>query len=216
MKGIILAGGSGTRLYPADFVDNNPSALILGDNIYYGEKIGEKCRAAAAEAASGGANVFAYHVDDPERYGVVSFDKETGKATSIEEKPEQPKSNWAVTGLYFYDSDIVSIARGIRPSARGELESTDVNRAYIERGDLHITRLGRGYAWLDTGTHESLHEASSFVRTIEHRTGIKIACPEEIALGQDWIGEEAVLERAEAMGKTVYGKYLKKLVEARG
>lgn len=200
----------------ADFVGNNPSALILGDNIYYGEKIGEKCRTAAAEAASGGANVFAYHVDDPERYGVVSFDKDTGKATSIEEKPDQPKSNWAVTGLYFYDSDVVSIARGIKPSPRGELEITDVNRAYLERGDLHITRLGRGYAWLDTGTHESLHEASSFVRTIEHRTGIKIACPEEIALGQDWIGEEAVLERADAMGKTVYGKYLKKLVEARG
>ncbi len=171
----------------ADFVNGQPSALILGDNIYHGEKMGETCRAAAAEAAQGGANVFAYHVDDPQHYGVAAFDRETGRATSIEEKPANPKSNWAVTGLYFYDRDVVDIAKDVRPSARGELEITDVNRAYLERGDLHITQLGRGYAWLDTGTHESLHEASSFVRTIEHRTGIKIACPEEIALGQGWL-----------------------------
>lgn len=199
----------------ADFVNGRPSALILGDNIYHGEKVGEKCKAAATEAAAGGANVFAYHVDDPERYGVAAFDPATGRATSIEEKPENPKSNWAVTGLYFYDKDVVDIAKNVKPSARGELEITDVNRAYLERGDLHITQLGRGYAWLDTGTHESLHEASSFVRTIEHRTGIKIACPEEIAFKNGWLGEEAVLERAQAMGKTGYGAYLRKLIEVR-
>lgn len=199
----------------ADFVNGQPSALILGDNIYHGEKLGEKCRAAAAEALAGGANVFAYHVDDPERYGVAAFDPKTGRATSIEEKPEKPKSNWAVTGLYFYDNDVTAIARDVKPSHRGELEITDVNRAYMERGDLHITRLGRGYAWLDTGTHESLHEASSFVRTIEHRTGIKIACPEEVAFSQNWLGEDDLLERAAMMGKTGYGAYLKKLVEAR-
>lgn len=198
----------------ADFVGGQPSALILGDNIYYGEKIGEKCKFAAAEARCGGANVFAYHVDDPERYGVVAFDG-SGRATSIEEKPEVPKSNWAVTGLYFYDKDVVDIARCIQPSERGELEITDVNRVYLRRGDLHITQLGRGYAWLDTGTHESLHEASSFVRTIEHRTGIKIACPEEIALRNGWLDEEAVLESAAALGKTGYGAYLRKLVEMR-
>ncbi len=196
----------------ADFVNDQPSALILGDNIYHGEKMGEKCRTAAAEAASGGANVFAYHVDDPERYGVVAFDADTGKATSIEEKPETPKSNWAVTGLYFYDKDVVDIARNVAPSARGELEITDVNRAYLERGDLHITQLGRGYAWLDTGTHESLHEASSFVRTIEHRTGIKIACPEEIAFRQGWLDADSLLERAATMQKTGYGQYLTRLV----
>ncbi len=197
----------------ADFVNGQPSALILGDNIYHGEKMGEKCRGAAAEAAAGGANVFAYHVDDPERYGVAAFDENTGLATSIEEKPAKPNSNWAVTGLYFYDKDVTAIAKDVKPSHRGELEITDVNRAYMERGDLHITRLGRGYAWLDTGTHESLHEAGSFVRTIEHRTGIKIACPEEVAFGQGWLDAEALLERAAMMGKTGYGAYLRKLAE---
>jgi glucose-1-phosphate thymidylyltransferase len=196
----------------ADFVAGQPSALILGDNIYHGDKMGEKCRVAADEAARGGANVFAYHVDDPERYGVVAFDPATGVATSVEEKPLQPKSNWAITGLYFYDKDVVDIARSIRPSARGELEITDVNRTYMERGDLHITRLGRGYAWLDTGTHESLHEASAYVRTIEHRTGIKIACPEEIGLDLGWLDGEAVLRRAGQLGKTGYAEYLKRLV----
>lgn len=198
----------------ADFVRGGPSALILGDNIYHGEKMGDKCAAAAAEAAAGGANVFAYHVDDPERYGVAEFDAETGRALSIEEKPADPRSNWAVTGLYFYDADVVDIAKSIQPSARGELEITDVNRTYLERGDLHITRLGRGYAWLDTGTHDSLHEASSFVRTIEHRTGIKIACPEEVALEQGWLDAEAVLRRAAALGKTGYADYLRKLASA--
>ena len=196
----------------ADFVAGQPSALILGDNIYHGDKMGEKCRVAAEEASRGGANVFAYHVEDPERYGVVAFDPETGVATSVEEKPAKPKSNWAITGLYFYDSDVVDIARSIRPSARGELEITDVNRAYMERGDLHITRLGRGYAWLDTGTHESLHDASAYVRTIENRTGIKIACPEEIALDLGWLDGEAVLRRAGQLGKTGYADYLKRLV----
>jgi glucose-1-phosphate thymidylyltransferase len=196
----------------AEFVGNSPSALILGDNIYHGDKMGEKCQVAAAEAAAGGANVFAYHVDDPQRYGVVAFDPATGKATSVEEKPVDPKSNWAITGLYFYDNNVVDIAKSIQPSHRGELEITDVNRIYMERGDLHITRLGRGYAWLDTGTHESLHEASSYVRTIEHRTGIKIACPEEIALELGWLDGEALLRRAAQLGKTGYADYLRKRV----
>ncbi|PVX29548.1 glucose-1-phosphate thymidylyltransferase RfbA [Sphingomonas pokkalii] len=198
----------------ADFVGNNPSALILGDNIYHGEKMGERCQAASAQAAQGGANVFAYHVDDPERYGVVAFDPETGVATSVEEKPANPKSNWAITGLYFYDKDVVEIAKSIQPSARGELEITDVNRTYLERGDLHITRLGRGYAWLDTGTHDSLHDAGSFVRTLEHRTGVKIACPEEIAFESGWLGAEDLLQRAAGLGKTGYASYLRKLVAA--
>lgn len=198
----------------AEFVGNNPSALILGDNIYHGEKMGERCQAAAAQASQGGANVFAYHVDDPERYGVVAFDPETGVATSVEEKPATPKSNWAITGLYFYDKDVVEIAKSIQPSARGELEITDVNRTYLERGDLHITRLGRGYAWLDTGTHDSLHEAGSFVRTLEHRTGVKIACPEEIAFESGWLGAEDLLKRAAGLGKTGYASYLRKLVAA--
>lgn len=198
----------------ADFVGNNPSALILGDNIYHGEKMGERCQAAATQAAQGGANVFAYHVDDPERYGVVAFDPETGVATSVEEKPAKPKSNWAITGLYFYDKDVVEIAKSIQPSARGELEITDVNRTYLERGDLHITRLGRGYAWLDTGTHDSLHDAGSFVRTLEHRTGVKIACPEEIAFESGWLGAEDLLQRAAGLGKTGYASYLRKLVAA--
>ena len=197
----------------AGFVAGEPSCLILGDNIYYGDKIGEKCRQAAQAAATGGATVFAYHVEDPERYGVATFDPQTGRATGIEEKPANPKSNWAVTGLYFYDRNVVDIARSIRPSTRGELEITDVNRAYLDRGDLQVTRLGRGYAWLDTGTHDSLHEASSFVRTIEHRTGIKIACPEEIALDSGWLTSEQVLQRADALGKNGYANYLRRRAE---
>jgi glucose-1-phosphate thymidylyltransferase len=199
----------------ADFLNDEPSALILGDNIYHGGSLAEKCRHAAAEASRGGANVFAYHVEDPQRYGVIDLDLDTGIATDIEEKPSQPKSNWAVTGLYFYDSTVLEIARNLKPSARGELEITDVNRAYLERGDLRVTRLGRGYAWLDTGTHDSLHEAASFVRTIEHRTGVKIACPEEIALQNGWIDEDGVLRRSHALGKTGYADYLRKLVAAR-
>ena len=197
-------------LIGADFIDGGPSALILGDNIYYGDKIGEKCRAAADTASSGGANIFAYHVDDPQRYGVVEFDPASGKAIGIEEKPASPKSNWAVTGLYFYDPQVVEIARSITPSARGELEITDVNRTYLEQGSLDVTRLGRGYAWLDTGTHESLHEAGSFVRTIEHRTGVKIACPEEIALELGWLEAEQVIARAARLGATEYAEYLRR------
>jgi len=194
----------------ADFIGGGPGALILGDNIYHGDGLGEKCRDAVAVGK--GATVFAYHVDDPERYGVVSFDPQSGVATSIEEKPANPRSNWAVTGLYFYDSDITEIARSVRPSARGELEITDVNRAYLERGDLNISRLGRGYAWLDTGTHDSLHDAGSFVRTIELRQGIKIACPEEIAFELGYLDAEAVLKRAASLGKTEYAAYLKRRV----
>jgi len=194
----------------SEFIAGGPGALILGDNIYHGDGLGDKCREAVS--VEKGATVFAYHVDDPERYGVVAFDPGSGVATSIEEKPANPKSNWAVTGLYFYDSDITEIARSIRPSARGELEITDVNRAYLERGDLNISRLGRGYAWLDTGTHDSLHDAASFVRTIELRQGIKIACPEEIAFELGYLDAEAVLRRAASLGKTEYAAYLKRRV----
>ncbi|MBA4040217.1 MAG: glucose-1-phosphate thymidylyltransferase [Sphingobium sp.] len=194
------------------FVDGDASALILGDNIYFGDQIGAKCQAAAEVAQKGGANVFAYHVDDPERYGVVTFDPTTGQATSIAEKPKNPQSNWAITGLYFYDSDVCEIAKSIKPSARGELEITDVNQTYLDQGLLHITRLGRGYAWLDTGTHDSLHDAGSFVRTLEHRTGVKVACLEEVAFEQGWLDAEAVLARAATLGKTQYANYLRRRV----
>lgn len=199
-------------LIGADFLAGGPGALILGDNIYHGDGLSEKCRDAAARTR--GATVFAYHVDDPERYGVATFDPATGIVTDIEEKPAAPKSNWAITGLYFYDSDVTEMARAIRPSPRGELEITDLNRLYLERGDLRVSRLGRGYAWLDTGTHDSLHEAGSFVRTIEHRQGIKIACPEEIAFELGYIDAEAVLARAASLGKTDYAAYLRRRVQA--
>lgn len=190
------------------FLKGGPAALVLGDNIFHGDKLQDKARLAASQKT--GATVFAYHVADPERYGVVAFDKQ-GKATSIEEKPKQPKSNWAVTGLYFYDSDIVEVAKAVKPSARGELEITDVNRTYMERGTLRVEMLGRGYAWLDTGTHDSLHDAGSFIRTIETRTGSKICCPEEIAFFSGYIGREAMLKRAEKLGKTEYAVYLRRL-----
>jgi glucose-1-phosphate thymidylyltransferase len=193
-----------------DFIGKDSVSMILGDNIYFGGGLPQLCREAATR--DGGASVFAYYVDDPERYGVVSFDKVTGKALTIEEKPQKPKSNWAVTGLYFYDNDVVDIASTIRPSARGELEITAVNNVYLERGALQVHQLGRGYAWLDTGTHDSLHEASSFVRTIEHRQGIKVACPEEIAFEQGWLGADKVLERAGRLGKNDYAAYLRKRV----
>jgi glucose-1-phosphate thymidylyltransferase len=193
-----------------EFVGSSPVAMILGDNIYFGEGMKKLCRNAAAR--QNGASVFAYHVDDPERYGVVSFDKKTGQALTIEEKPVAPKSNWAVTGLYFYDNDVVDIAREIKPSARGELEITTVNNVYLEQGRLHVHQLGRGYAWLDTGTHDSLHEASSFVRTIEHRQGIKIACPEEIAFEQGWVSVDVINARIKQLGKTEYAVYLKRRV----
>lgn len=193
-----------------EFIGSDSVAMILGDNIYYGVDLPDLCKQAISQEA--GATVFAYHVDDPERYGVVAFDPVTGVAHCIEEKPKAPKSNWAVTGLYFYDNDIVNIAASIKPSERGELEITTVNNIYMERGQLRVQRLGRGYAWLDTGTHTSLHEASSFVRTIEHRQGIKIACPEEIGYEMGWLNAEQVLQRASNLGKTEYADYLKRRV----
>jgi glucose-1-phosphate thymidylyltransferase len=191
-----------------DFVGNDPCALILGDNIFFGAGLSTKCRQAAAKTS--GATVFAYYVNDPERYGVVEFDPKTSTALGIEEKPAEPKSNWAVTGLYFYDNDVIDIAADIKPSRRGELEITDVNRVYLERGDLTVSRMGRGYAWLDTGTPDSMHEASAFVRTIEHRQGFKIACPEEIGFDNGWLTREQLLRHADALGKTDYAAYLRR------
>jgi glucose-1-phosphate thymidylyltransferase len=192
------------------FIGSDSVAMILGDNIYFGQGLSSVCREAAKREK--GASVFAYHVEDPERYGVVAFDRATGTARSIEEKPEHPKSNWAVTGLYFYDNRVVDIASSIKPSPRGELEITTVNNIYLEKGELFVHRLGRGYAWLDTGTHDSLHEASSFVRTIQHRQGIRISSPEEIAVEQGWLTPEKVLERAAQLGKNDYAAYLKRRV----
>ncbi len=197
-----------------DFIGNDSVAMILGDNIYFGDGLSRLCQEAAA--GDKGGTVFAYHVEDPQRYGVVQFEKATGKALSIEEKPVKPKSNWAVTGLYFYDNEVVDIAKSIKPSERGELEITSINNIYLERGNLRVQQLGRGYAWLDTGTHDSLHEASSFVRTIEHRQGIKIACPEEIGLEWGWVSPDQVLERATRMGKTDYANYLRRRAEEVG
>lgn len=202
-------------LIGADFLGGEAGALILGDNIFHGAGLGEQCAAAAERAGQGRATVFAYEVEDPERYGVVTFDPDNGRATSIVEKPKHPRSPWAVTGLYFFDSQVTEVARGVTPSARGELEITDVIGHYLKHGTLEVARLGRGYAWLDTGTHDSLHDAASFVRTIEHRQGIKIACPEEIAFERGYIGAEQLLARAAMLGKTDYAKYLRRLVEAR-
>ncbi len=196
----------------AEFVGASPSALILGDNIYYGHGITDLFTSAMRR--EGGATVFAYHVNDPERYGVVEFDRQM-KAVSIEEKPKAPKSNWAVTGLYFYDADVVDIARDLKPSARGELEITDVNRAYLERGDLAVEIMGRGYAWLDTGTPDSLLEAAEFVRVLEKRQGFKIACPEEIAFQKGFIGAGQLEALADALGKSAYGQYLRNNVLSR-
>jgi glucose-1-phosphate thymidylyltransferase len=276
MKGIILAGGSGTRLYPLTIAvskqllpiydkpmiyyplsvlmlagirdvliistphdlplfqkllgdgsefgmsfsfaeQHQPNGLaeaFIIDNIHFGDGLCHLCESAARNTKGG--SVFAYRVEDPQRYGVVEFDRATGKAISIEEKPSRPKSSWAVTGLYFYDNDILDIAASLKPSSRGELEITAVNNIYLQRGDLTVRRLGRGYAWLDTGTHESLQDASSFVRTIEKRQGIKIACPEEIGFEKGWINGDAVLERAEKLGQTEYAAYLRRRVEEIG
>ncbi len=192
-----------------DFVGNDPAALVLGDNIFYGHGLTEVLQQAATRTS--GATVFGYYVSDPERYGVVSFDA-GGKATEIVEKPTAPKSNWAVTGLYFYDNDVLEIARTIAPSPRGELEITDVNRVYLERGDLAVEKLGRGYAWLDTGTHDSLLQASEFVRTVEARQGLKVACVEEIAYYMGYIDAEQVLRLADPLAKSGYGEYLRRLV----
>ncbi|MFJ7315175.1 glucose-1-phosphate thymidylyltransferase RfbA [Pseudomonas sp. NPDC098747] len=194
-----------------EFIGNDPCCLILGDNIFYGQHFSDNLRSASVQQQ--GATVFGYHVSDPERFGVVEFD-ESGRALSIEEKPLKPKSNYAVTGLYFYDNDVVEIAKSIKPSERGELEITDVNRAYLERKTLKVEMLGRGFAWLDTGTHDSLLEASHFVHTIEQRQGLKVACLEEIAFHNGWITAEQLGAQAEALKKTGYGQYLQKLLDA--
>ena len=193
-----------------NFVGNAPSALVLGDNIFYGHDLeGQLSQAVSREQ---GATVFAYHVSDPERYGVVAFDK-NGRATSLEEKPLQPKSNYAVTGLYFYDNQVLDIAATIKPSARGELEITDVNRTYLEQGNLNVELMGRGYAWLDTGTHESLIEASNFIQTIEHRQGLKVCCPEEIAYRRGYINAAQLEKLAAPLLKNGYGQYLQRLLK---
>ena len=198
-------------LIAEDFIAGEPAALILGDNMFYGASLEQRVREAANH--SSGATVFAQKVRDPERFGVIELDDE-GAPVAIEEKPKSNRSDWAVTGLYFYDRDVVEIAKGLQPSPRGELEITDVNRAYLERGDLKVERMGRGYAWLDLGTHEALLEASEFVRTIEHRQSFKIACIEEIAFKNGWIDRDRLKARAEAMKASPYGAYLRELLRA--
>lgn len=196
-----------------DFVGNDPSALVLGDNIFYGNSLHQQLANASQQQT--GASVFAYHVRDPERYGVVEFDK-AGRAISLEEKPLQPKSSFAVTGLYFYDNQVIDIARDLKPSLRGELEITDVNRIYLEQGQLSVEMMGRGYAWLDTGTHESLLEASMFIQTIEHRQGLKIACPEEIAYHNGFIDAAQLEKLAQPLIKSGYGAYLMQVLKEQG
>jgi len=193
----------------ADFVRSEPSALILGDNIFFGHDLAKLLQGADSQTL--GSTVFAYHVNDPERYGVVEFDH-AGAAISIEEKPRAPKSNYAVTGLYFYDEQVVELARSLKPSPRGELEITDLNRLYLERGALSVQRMGRGFAWLDTGTHDSLLEAGQFIATLEKRQGFKVACPEEIAWRNGWIDDEALARLAEPLKKSGYGMYLTALL----
>jgi glucose-1-phosphate thymidylyltransferase len=195
------------------FIDGDPVALILGDNIFYGESLSAMLRNAAQ--LSSGARVFAYYVTDPERYGVVNFD-DSGRALDIQEKPANPRSSYAVTGLYFYDSNVCSLAHSLRPSQRGELEITDLNSIYLERGELEVSILGRGTAWLDTGTHESLLDAGNFIATIENRQGLKIACPEEIAFRQGWIDKAQLQELASQLENTVYGEYLSRLLDPSG
>lgn len=193
-----------------EFIGKDKCSLVLGDNIFYGQNFPEVL--SQANNQSSGATVFAYYVRDPERYGVVDFDKK-GKALSIEEKPSKPKSNYSVTGLYFYDNDVIDVAKSIKPSARGELEITSVNQYYLEKGELNVQKLGRGFAWLDTGTHDSLLQAAQFVQTIDHRQGLKIACLEEIALENGWLSADRAMKRAESLIKTEYGQYLKRRVE---
>jgi glucose-1-phosphate thymidylyltransferase len=193
-----------------DFVGGDPSALVLGDNIFYGHDLVKQLQNATARQA--GATVFAYHVHDPERYGVVEFDAEQ-RAVSIEEKPPEPKSNYAVTGLYFYDGNVSHVAADIRPSARGELEITDINDWYLKQGQLNVEIMGRGFAWLDTGTHDSLLEAASFIATLQKRQGLQVACPEEIAFRQGWIGADALARLAQPLSKNSYGNYLLNLLK---
>jgi glucose-1-phosphate thymidylyltransferase len=192
-----------------EFIAGEPCALVLGDNIFYGQGFSPKLQTAATRGK--GATVFGYEVHDPHRFGIVEFNS-NGKAISIEEKPEKPKSNFAVTGLYFYDKDVVAIAKQVKPSHRGELEITCINRTYLERGDLHVEILGRGHTWLDTGTHESLLEASQFVRTIEHHQGFKVACLEEIAFRNKWLDEAQMEHAIEILGKTLYASYLRTII----
>ncbi|UFH49212.1 glucose-1-phosphate thymidylyltransferase RfbA [Pseudomonas sp. KNUC1026] len=192
-----------------EFIGSDSVCLVLGDNIFHGQHFSDQLKRAVSHPS--GATVFGYWVKDPQRFGVVEYDA-NGKALSIEEKPKEPKSSYAVTGLYFYDNDVVEIAKAVKPSPRGELEITDVNNAYLARGDLRVERFGRGFAWLDTGTHDSLLEASQYVQTVEHRQGLKVACLEEIAYQQGWIDQHQLLARAEAFGKTGYGQYLFSLV----
>ncbi len=194
----------------ADFIGNDNSALVLGDNIFYGHDFHQIL--GSADQRSAGATVFAYHVHDPERYGVAEFDA-NGKVLSLEEKPQQPKSNYAVTGLYFYDNQVVNLASNLKPSPRGELEITDLNRLYLEQGQLDVEIMGRGYAWLDTGTHDSLLEAGQFIATIEKRQGLKVACPEEIAFRQGWISTEQLEALAQPLSKNGYGQYLLSLLK---
>jgi glucose-1-phosphate thymidylyltransferase len=193
-----------------DFIGDAPSALVLGDNIFYGHDLQTQLLQATEQQQ--GATVFAYHVQDPERYGVVAFDAQ-GRATSLEEKPSSPKSNYAVTGLYFYDNQVIDIAANLKPSPRGELEITDLNRIYLERDQLNVEMLGRGYAWLDTGTHESLIEASNFIQTIERRQGLKVACPEEIAFRKGFIDAAQLEKLAQPLSKNDYGQYLQRLLK---
>ena len=192
-----------------NFVGNNPSVLVLGDNIFYGHELVDQLNSANDRTI--GATIFAYHVNDPERYGVVEFDKDY-KALSIEEKPTNPRSNYAVTGLYFYDNQVCDIASSIKPSARGELEITDINRVYLEKNELSVEIMGRGFAWLDTGTHDSLLDAAGFIATLQKRQGLMVACPEEIAYRQGWIDAETVLRVASTLSKNSYGQYLKKIL----
>jgi len=193
-----------------EFIGNRPSALVLGDNIFHGHDFHHLL--ANAMARTEGASVFAYHVHDPERYGVAEFDAQ-GKVLSLEEKPKQPKSNYAVTGLYFYDKQVVELAKALKPSPRGELEITSVNQAYLQQGQLNVQTMGRGYAWLDTGTHESLLDASQFIATLENRQGLKVACPEEIAFRQGWIAAEQLQALAQPLTKNGYGQYLLRILK---
>jgi glucose-1-phosphate thymidylyltransferase len=192
------------------FIGNHPSALVLGDNLFYGHDFQELLGNAMSRIE--GATVFAYHVNDPERYGVVEFNQQ-GKAITLEEKPKSPKSNYAVTGLYFYDRNVVELAKNLKPSARGELEITDLNRIYLEQSKLNVEIMGRGYAWLDTGTHESLLDASQFIATLEHRQGLKVSCPEEIAFRQQWIDIDQLAKLAQPLAKNGYGQYLQRILK---